>query len=317
MRRGDWTVVAREGFGDVMVFVIVVVSIGTVAPASSLGAGASEDDTVLCSPNFVRIFPREILGFCDNDGLFDRLFTFVPLDGERTPVIGLTTPPPGPSTSFLFPFSFPEPFLPSPCNFNGNGVLKIDRFFCPFTFPGFVPPPIPSPLFPIPSTLLGIFVGEGFAAVAVLFPVLAVAVAFFSLIFANELAVGANNRLPIVVRAVVVVVDVDVAAASVVEAATSVADAAAASVVEAAAAEVAAASVAVLFAAVAVPAAALLPAPVAAAAPWSTTTQLPKPPAVVKLTRQRSPLEPPVHLVPDGRETASCWEPTLVGACQG
>ena len=109
-----------------LVFVVVVVSTGIVAPASSLGAGTSEDDTVLCSPNFVRIFPREILGFCDNDGLFDR---FVLLDGERTPVIGLTTPPLGPSTSFLFPFSFPEPFLPSPCNFNGNGVLKIDRFF--------------------------------------------------------------------------------------------------------------------------------------------------------------------------------------------
>ena len=110
-----------------------------------------------------------------------------------------------------------------------------------------------------------------------------------------------------------VVVDVDVAAASVVEAATSVAEAAAASVVEAAAAEVAAASVAVLFAAALVPAAALLPAPVAAAAPWSTTTQLPKPPAVLNETRHLLPDAPPVQVVPAGIWTTSCCEPVLVG----
>ena len=54
--------------------------------------------------------------------------------------------------------------------------------------------------------------------------------------------------------------------------------------------------------------------PLAAAAPCCTTTQLPKPPAVVKDTRHLLPVLPPVHVVPFGSCTWSCSEPVPDGA---
>lgn len=55
--------------------------------------------------------------------------------------------------------------------------------------------------------------------------------------------------------------------------------------------------------------------PVAAALfVWDTTMQLPKLPAVLKETRQRLPAVPPVHFVPEGRETESSAEPAAGGA---
>lgn len=52
----------------------------------------------------------------------------------------------------------------------------------------------------------------------------------------------------------------------------------------------------------------------AAAAPCWTATQLPNPPSVVKLTRQRPPA--PEHFVPAGSWTDSCCEVTSLGACR-
>ena len=53
----------------------------------------------------------------------------------------------------------------------------------------------------------------------------------------------------------------------------------------------------------------------AAAAFCVTATQLPKPPAVVKLTRHVRPLLPPVHLVPVGSFAVTRTEPVVVGDC--
>ena len=56
-------------------------------------------------------------------------------------------------------------------------------------------------------------------------------------------------------------------------------------------------------------------APVAAAAPppCEMRTQFPKPPAVVKLTRQLAPSAPPVHVVPAGRDPVTWTVPVDVG----
>ena len=44
-----------------------------------------------------------------------------------------------------------------------------------------------------------------------------------------------------------------------------------------------------------------------------TTTQLPKPPAVVNEARHLSFDAPPEHLVPEGSWITSCWEPVPLG----
>ena len=57
--------------------------------------------------------------------------------------------------------------------------------------------------------------------------------------------------------------------------------------------------------------------PAAAAAPplVETSTQLPKPAVVLKATRQEAPSEPPVQVVPAGKEAVTVSVSTLVGAC--
>ena len=160
-----------------------------VADGASSAVGAS-DEVARWASTFAMTLPREILGLRDRDGVLVWL-SCVALDGDNTPVIGFIFTP---SPSFLLPFSLSISLL-VPCVLNGNGVVKIDfnfGFVCAFgaTFvfaasasfaasPPFAPNAIPRP------ALLGIFVGD------------AIAFAFFSLIFANELAVGANNLLPI------------------------------------------------------------------------------------------------------------------------
>jgi hypothetical protein len=49
-------------------------------------------------------------------------------------------------------------------------------------------------------------------------------------------------------------------------------------------------------------------------APWDTTTQLPKFPAVLNETRHLFPDAPPAHLVPAGSWTESCCDPVAFGA---